>query len=105
MKNEKVCIKRNPTGFYSGLVALLLFIFAFSFARRDWNETMNPSGGIVTSPSAAVKSSPDNSGKDLFLLYEGDRVQILDAMNGWNEITVVNGNRGWIRSAAVSTID
>ncbi len=95
----------RKTGFYGGLTALVLFIFAFSFARRDWNETMTPSGGIVTSPSAAVKSSPDNSGKDLFLLYEGDRVQILDAMNGWNEIVVVNGNRGWIRSGAVSIID
>ena len=97
--------RMRKTGFYGGMTALLLLIFAFSFARRDWLETMNPSGGIVTSPSATVKSSPDNSGKDLFLLYEGDRVRILDAMNGWNEITVVNGNRGWIRSGAVSMID
>ena len=92
-------------GFYSSLATLLLFIFAFSFARRDWNETMNPSGGIVTNPSAAVKSSPDNSGKDLFVLYEGDRVRVLDAMNGWNEIVLANGNRGWIRSGALSMID
>ena len=95
----------RKTGFYSGLAALVLMIFAFSFARRDWSETKNPTGGIVTSPSAAVKSSPDSSGKDLFLLYEGDRVGVLDAMNGWSEITVANGNRGWIRSAAVSMID
>jgi hypothetical protein len=26
-------------------------------------------------------------------------------MNGWNEITVANGNRGWIRAVAVSMID
>jgi tetratricopeptide (TPR) repeat protein len=97
--------RTRKTGFYGGLAALLLLIFAFSFARHDWNETLHPSSGIVTSPSAAVKSSPDNSGKDLFLLYEGDRVQVLDAMNGWNEITVVNGNRGWIRSGALTLID
>ncbi|MDR2882954.1 MAG: SH3 domain-containing protein [Alistipes sp.] len=95
----------RKTGLYGLSALVLLTIFAFSFARRDWKETASPSGGIVTSPSAAVKSSPDNSGKDLFLLYEGDRVQVLDAMNGWNEITVVNGNRGWIRSGAVSMID
>ncbi len=95
----------RKVGFYSGLAALALFVLAFSFARRDRIETMNPSGGIVTSASASVKSSPDNSGKDLFLLYEGDRVQVLDAMSGWNEISVANGSRGWIRSGAVSMID
>jgi hypothetical protein len=95
----------RKTGFYGGLAALVLLIFAFSFARHDWSETMHPTGGIITSPSASVKSSPDSSGKDLFLLYEGDRVQVLDALNGWSEITVANGNRGWVRSGAVSMID
>ncbi len=97
--------RMRKTGFYGGLAAFVLLILAFSFARRDWSETVRPTGGIVTNPSAAVKSSPDSSGKDLFLLYEGDRVQVLDAMNGWSEIAVANGNRGWIRSGAVSMID
>jgi tetratricopeptide (TPR) repeat protein len=95
----------RKAGFYGGLAALVLLIFAFSFARNDRSETIHPTGGIVTTPSAAVKSSPDSSGKDLFLLYEGDRVKILDALNGWNEISVANGNRGWIRTGAVSMID
>ncbi|MDR2912629.1 MAG: SH3 domain-containing protein [Alistipes sp.] len=95
----------RKTGFYGGLTSLLLFVFAFSFAWRDRNETTHPTGGIVTNVSAAVKSSPDSTGTDLFLLYEGDRVEVLDAMNGWSEVAVANGNRGWIRSGAVSMID
>ena len=97
--------RSRKMGFYGSLAAFILFVFAFSFARHDWSETAHPTNGIVTNPSAAVKSSPDDSGKDLFLLYEGDRVQVLDAMNGWNEISVANGNRGWIRTGAVSMID
>ncbi len=95
----------RKTGFYGSLATLVALIFAFSFARFDWSETMHPTGGIVTNSSAAVKSSPESSGKDLFLLYEGDRVSVLDKMNDWSEITVANGNRGWIRSEAVSMID
>ena len=97
--------RMRKTGFYGGLAALVLLILAFSFARSDWSETLHPSGGIVTTPSASVKSSPDSSGKDLFLLYEGDCVRILDTMNDWSEIAVANGNRGWIRSGTVSIID
>jgi tetratricopeptide (TPR) repeat protein len=97
--------RMRKTGFYGGLAAFVLLVMAFLFARADWRETTHPSGGIVTTPSASVKSSPDSSGKDLFTLYEGDAVRVLDAMNGWSEIAVANGNRGWIRSGAVSMID
>jgi tetratricopeptide (TPR) repeat protein len=95
----------RKAGFYGGLGAFVLLVLVFSFARADWHETVYPSGGIVTIPSASVKSSPDSSGKDLFMLYEGDAVRVLDVMNGWQEIAVANGNLGWIRSGAVSMID
>ena len=97
--------RARKAGFYGGLAALFLLAFAFSFAREGYRETVQPTGGVVTNSLAAVKSSPDNSGKDLFLLYEGDKVKVLDAMNGWSEIMVANGNRGWIRSATMSMID
>ena len=95
----------RKAGFYGGVAALVLFVFAVSFASRAYSEATHPTHGIVMSVSAAVKSSPDNSGKDLFLLYEGDRVEVRDALNGWSEITVANGNRGWIKTTTISMID
>ncbi len=92
-------------GFWGGVAAIVLLVFAFSFAQIAYTEAKYPSSGIVTTPSASVKSSPDSSGTDLFVLAEGDRVEIRDAMDEWSEITIANGNRGWIRSAAVSVID
>jgi len=92
-------------GFYGGVAAFALLAVSFSFALADHRETVSPTGGIVASPSAAVKSSPDAAGTDLFLLYEGDRVRLLDEMNGWSEITVANGSRGWIRTNAIAKID
>ncbi|MDR2890812.1 MAG: SH3 domain-containing protein [Alistipes sp.] len=92
-------------GFWSGVGATVLFAFAFSFASRDYYATKHPASGIVMSVSAAAKSSPDESGKDLFLLYEGDRVEILDALGDWSEIEVANGSRGWIRTGAFRVID
>jgi tetratricopeptide (TPR) repeat protein len=97
--------RTRRAGFWGGLTALLLFVFAFSFASRAWSEARHPTSGVVVSGSAAVKSSPDNSGKDLFLLYEGDRVEVRDALGDWSEITVANGNRGWIRTRAIAMID
>lgn len=92
-------------GFWIGIASIVLFFFVLSFACGAFSEAKNPSAAIVTNVSAAVKSSPADSGKDLFLLYEGDKVEIHDALGDWSEITVANGNRGWIRTAAFSLID
>ncbi len=98
-------VHARRAGFFGGIASLTLLVFAFSFAQSAYNEAKNPSAGIVTTLSAAVKSSPDSSGKDLFVLFEGDRVEVRDALGEWSEITIANGNRGWIRSGAISLID
>jgi tetratricopeptide (TPR) repeat protein len=91
-------------GFYGGLAALLLLVFALSFAVVDHRESLHSAQGIVTTPSASVKSSPDNAGKDLFLIYEGARVEVRDELNGWCEITIADGNRGWIKASTIEMI-
>jgi hypothetical protein len=91
-------------GFYGGLVALVLFVFALSFAATDYKESIHSSQGVITSSSASVKSSPDNAGKDLFLIYEGAKVTVHDELNGWCEITIADGNRGWIKTTTIEMI-
>lgn len=97
--------RARKAGFYGGLAALILFLFAFSFAATDHKESTDAAQAIVTSASASVKSSPDNAGKDLFLLYEGAKVEVRDSLNGWREIVLADGNRGWIKAEAIEMID
>jgi SH3-like domain-containing protein len=91
-------------GFYGGLAALVLLVFALSFAVVSHRESIKSTQGIVTTPSASVKSSPDSAGKDLFLIYEGARVTVRDELNGWCEITIADGNRGWIKASTIEMI-
>lgn len=95
----------RKTGFYGGLASVVLFLFAVSFASADYRESTRSTKAIVTSASASVKSSPDNAGKDLFLIYEGTKVGVRDALNGWKEIVLADGNRGWIKASSIEMID
>lgn len=97
--------RMRKTGFYGGLASLVIFLFAFSFAAADRRESRKSTQAIVTSTSVSVKSSPDYAGKDLFLLYEGAKVKVLDALNGWREIELADGNQGWIKAATIEMID
>ena len=65
---------------------------------------MDSSEAIVMSSAAPVKSSPDSNGTDLFILNEGAKVTILDNLNGWYEIVIASGNKGWISGEYVEII-
>ena len=52
----------------------------------------------------AVKSSPDRSATDLFVLHEGTLVRITDRLDGWCEVTIADGKKGWIDGRTIETI-
>ena len=54
--------------------------------------------------SAVVKSSPDKSSTDLFVLHEGTLVEISGELENWCEITIADGKKGWIEQRAIERI-
>ena len=56
-------------------------------------------------PSVTVKSTPNESGTDLFVLHEGTKVYIEDdSMKGWKEIRLEDGNKGWLPAETIELI-
>jgi len=86
----------RKAGFVSGILLMLMFAISFSNAKSWHNDLTHNKAGIIFSPSAMVKGSPDDKGTDLFMLHEGTKVQLLDSVGNWAEIRLVNGNEGWL---------
>ena len=51
-------------------------------------------------PTITVKSSPSQSGVDLFVLHEGTKLEILDVMESWDKIKIADGSVGWMPSSS-----
>jgi tetratricopeptide (TPR) repeat protein len=90
--------------FFTGIAVFLLSVFSFSFAATQKNRIKNRNHAIVFSPRVTVKSSPSQTGTDLFLIYEGLKVEITDQLNKWNEIKLADGNKGWLPDSCVVKI-
>jgi len=71
---------------------------------RQGREFHARNEGIVMVSSATVKSSPDAGSSDLFVLHEGTKVKIEDAVGNWVEIRIANGNKGWIEFSNLEII-
>ncbi|HEY6190869.1 MAG TPA: tetratricopeptide repeat protein [Bacteroidota bacterium] len=59
---------------------------------------------VVFSPSVSVKSAPDNQSTDLFVLHEGVKVELLDAVGDWRQIRLPDGKVGWLAGESIQTI-
>jgi tetratricopeptide (TPR) repeat protein len=97
-------MRLKKTGFYAGMVLFLIIIFANLFAYRQKEERLHRSAAIVFSPTVTVKSSPDSSGTDLFVLHEGAKVFIRNTVGEWNEVMLEDGNVGWIHKKEITVI-
>ena len=94
----------RKTGFYCGLAALVLFIFATVNAAVGKREMLESDRAIVLNNAAPVKSSPDSTSKDIFMIHEGTAVRILSRLGKWCEISIDDGNKGWIEASTIEVI-
>ncbi|MDR0661455.1 MAG: tetratricopeptide repeat protein [Prevotellaceae bacterium] len=86
--------------FWVGVLAIILCLLSNMAAR----SIVNVDEAIIMSPVSTIKSSPDASGKELFILHEGTKVHILDELSGWKKIKISNGNQGWIEAKDIEQI-
>lgn len=91
-------------GFISGMAALLLFVITLSTAINRHRDIVNPDSGIILAPSVVVRSSPSESGTELFILHEGTKIEVNEEVSGWQNIKVVDGREGWIMSSDFQSI-
>ena len=93
------------TGFFTGIVFLLLAVMSLSFSLWQKNDYMKADKAIVMRPVSSVKSSPSSeASQDLFVLHEGTKVDILDQVGSWSNIELADGRQGWIRTSDIEKI-
>jgi tetratricopeptide (TPR) repeat protein len=85
-------------GFWLALILIIISLASLSFSARNRSLVLNSNKAIIFVPLVNGKSSPDESGTDLFVLHEGTKVTVEDEVGEWFEIRLSDGNKGWIPS-------
>ena len=91
--------------FAVALVSLFATFFAHMSALHLYHYLTVRNDAIIVQPSVTAKSTPSNSGTDLFVIHEGRKVKISDdSMREWKEIELEDGNIGWVPTASLENI-
>lgn len=94
----------RKSSFYAGVLTLSVCVVTFVFSGIRKNQMLNHNEAIIMTGVVIVKSSPDRSGTDLFQLHEGTKVKVKSSLGEWSEITIGNGDKGWIESNSIEII-
>lgn len=94
----------RKVGFSVAIVALFFTIISILCAYTRYEVETSKSEAIVFSQTVTIKSSPDSSGNDLFILHEGTKVNIKSTLGEWVEISTSDGNSGWMPASAIEVI-
>lgn len=90
--------------FVLACVAFLFFIFALLFAVNLRVRANSDDFAVVMVPVSNVKSAPNSTGNNLFILHEGSKVEILEQAGKWRRIEISDGRQGWLESKDIEVI-
>jgi tetratricopeptide (TPR) repeat protein len=97
-------LKTRKTLLIVAIFFLTTTILSFILSLQTYNEAMQSKEAIVFDASLPVKSSPEETGVDLFIIHEGLKVTIVDELSNWKEIKIANGSKGWVKNEALVII-
>lgn len=100
--SRTIAIKRVT--FWIGILTLLVVVFSFNFAASQKKRLSEHEYAIITQPRITVKSSPSETGTDIFVIHEGLKVQVRSSLGSWREIRLADGNQGWLPASSIEQI-
>ena len=95
---------RRKLGFYGALLAIVLCLVCIHYAGAQRDHILQRDYAIVMTPSVIVRSSPAESGTQLFTIHEGLKVRVRSTLSGWSEIELTDGQVGWMPSEGLEVI-
>lgn len=96
--------RHKVLGFWFSVFFFIISLSSFSFTLRNKSLVYDSHKAIIFCPLISGKSSPDNSGTDLFVLHEGTKVSIEDEVGDWYDVRLSDGNKGWVPSNCLNII-
>ncbi len=96
-------VKLKKLLFFTTLLLLLAGVVTLSAGYSRYG-IQNQKEAIVFAQTAYVKSEPNQTSDNAFVLHEGTKATITEQFDGWSRIQLQDGKTGWIAQADIVEI-
>lgn len=91
----------------SMVLMIMAFFTGLSFAgvaALKYQQENQRDLAVLMSTNTYVKAAPAEDSKDIFILYEGVSMTVLEEVADWSRIKLADGKEGWIASESIEFI-
>ncbi len=78
-------------------ITLILFITSCCFLFFVNSSNAQPYG-VLISDNGYVKTAPSTESDNRFIIHEGVKFKLIDEVDNWSRIELLDGNDGWIEN-------
>ena len=95
---------QRKASFICACITFLMMLFSILFSANLASTGASNDYAVVMVPVSNVKSAPNSTGNNLFILHMGTKIQILEEVQNWIRIELADGRQGWMQSPDVEII-
>ena len=90
--------------FVLGSLFLLSTFLSLGLSQQK-SALANQEYGVIFAKEIEIWGEPNKRAEILFLLHEGTKLEVIDALEGWSKIRIANGSEGWIENSAFRSLN
>lgn len=95
---------KKRIAFVGSIISLFISVIAVLFAFVQYNDFKAEQPAIIFANEVRIKSEPNERSEQIFVLHEGTKVNILEELNEWKKIKIVDGKTGWVTSESIKPL-
>jgi tetratricopeptide (TPR) repeat protein len=90
--------------FITSITSLLLSLISLVIAFILYTDFNAQEPAIVFAEEVVVRSEPNSRGAQAFVLHEGTKVEVVDQLNDYKKIQLLDGKTGWIPASEIKLL-
>ncbi|WGH74918.1 tetratricopeptide repeat protein [Tenacibaculum tangerinum] len=87
--------------FTASMISFFLLTTSLVITYTQYNYTQNIIEAIIFDEEVSVKNEPTENANEIFTLHEGVKVNVLDAVDNWKKIKLIDGKLGWVNAESL----
>lgn len=88
--------KRKRLFFTISIICFLSLLLSLAITYHQFNTTKNNIEAIIFAEEVSVQNEPTNNADEAFTLHEGTKVNVVDSVDDWKKIKLIDGKIGWM---------
>ncbi len=90
--------------FVTSILSFLLLLSSLIITYQQYDTAKKTIEAIVFTKEVSIKNSPTQDSEEIFTLHEGTKIKVLDTVDDWKKIKLIDGKIGWLLSKDIKII-